>query len=86
MCLAQGHNAVMPMRLKPTVPLSRVEHSNIEPLCWVGGLSRNVPLKLFSTWASSSGGVSFKDFSIFSSGDHFVWWSGTIMANLDHLC
>ena len=27
MCLAQGHNAVTPMRLEPAVPYSRVKHS-----------------------------------------------------------
>ena len=32
MCLAQGHNAVTPVRLKPT-PWSRVKHSTTEPLC-----------------------------------------------------
>ena len=32
MCLAQGHYAVMPVRLEPTAPQSRVKHSTIEPL------------------------------------------------------
>ena len=32
MCLAQGHNAVMPVRLKPEAPWSRVKHSTTEPL------------------------------------------------------
>ena len=27
MCLAQGHNAVSPVKLKPAAPLSRVKHS-----------------------------------------------------------
>ena len=30
--LAQGHNAVTPMRLEPTAPRSRVKHSTTEPL------------------------------------------------------
>ena len=30
--LAQGHNAVTPVRLEPAAPLSRVKHSTIEPL------------------------------------------------------
>ena len=30
-CLAQGYNAVAPVRLKPTTPLSRVKHSTTEP-------------------------------------------------------
>ena len=32
MCLAQGHNAVMLVRLEPTVPPSRIKHSTNEPL------------------------------------------------------
>ena len=32
MCLAQGHNAVMLLRLEPPAPLSRVKHSTTEPL------------------------------------------------------
>ena len=32
MCLAQGHNAVTPMRLEPATPWSRVKHSTTEPL------------------------------------------------------
>ena len=31
MCLAQGHNAVTPVRLKPAAPHSRVKHSTTEP-------------------------------------------------------
>ena len=30
-CLAQGHNTVTPVRLEPTIPRSRVEHSTTEP-------------------------------------------------------
>ena len=33
MCLAQGHNTVMPVRIKPAAPRSRVKHSTTEPLC-----------------------------------------------------
>ena len=32
MCLAQGHNAVTPVRLEPASPRSRVKHSTTEPL------------------------------------------------------
>ena len=32
MCLAQGHNAVTPLRLEPAAPRSRVKHSTTEPL------------------------------------------------------
>ena len=32
MCLAQGHNAVMPRRLEPTAPRSGVKHSTTEPM------------------------------------------------------
>ena len=31
MCLAQGHNAVMPLRLEPASSRSRVKHSTTEP-------------------------------------------------------
>ena len=30
-CLAQGHNAVPPLSLKPTTPQSQVKHSTTEP-------------------------------------------------------
>ena len=33
MCLAQGHNTVTLVRLKPAALRSRVKHSTIEPLC-----------------------------------------------------
>ena len=32
MSFVQGHNAVMPARLKPTTPRSPVKHSTTEPL------------------------------------------------------
>ena len=32
MCLAQGHNAMTPFRLKPAAPRSRVKHSTTESL------------------------------------------------------
>ena len=32
MCLAQGHNAVMPVSLKTGAARSQVEHSTTEPL------------------------------------------------------
>ena len=32
MCLAQGHNTVMPVRLQPAAPQSPVKHSTNEPL------------------------------------------------------
>ena len=32
MCLAQGHNVVMPERLKSTTPQSQVKHSTTEPV------------------------------------------------------
>ena len=42
MCLAQGHNTVMPVRLKPVAPRSRVKHSPTEPLIWVDSLNEKV--------------------------------------------
>ena len=38
MCLAQGHNAVPPVRLEPAIPRSKVKHSTTEPL---GSLALN---------------------------------------------
>ena len=32
-CLAQGHNAVTPVKLEPAAPRFRVKHSTTEPLC-----------------------------------------------------
>ena len=32
MCLAQGHNAVTPVRFEPAAPRSRLKHSTTEPL------------------------------------------------------
>ena len=32
MCLAQGHNAVTPVRLEPAAPRSQVKHSTTETL------------------------------------------------------
>ena len=32
MCLAQGRNAVAPVRFEPAAPRSRVKHSTTEPL------------------------------------------------------
>ena len=34
--LAQGHNAVTPVRLEPAAPRSRVKHSTTEPLRSLG--------------------------------------------------
>ena len=43
-------------------------------------------MKFESHWPKGSGGVSFKAnysrFSIFSSGGHLVYWSGTVLAIL----
>ena len=36
MCLAQGHNAVTPVRLEPAALRSRVKHSTTEPLRSLG--------------------------------------------------
>ena len=33
MCLAQGHNAVTPVRLEPAASQSQVKHSTTKPLC-----------------------------------------------------
>ena len=36
MCLAQGHNTVTPVRLKPAAPQSLVKHSTTKPLLEFG--------------------------------------------------
>ena len=51
MCLAQGHNAVTPVRLKPAASWSQVKHSATEPLSskcvtmviWKWGHSNLIP-------------------------------------------
>ena len=52
----------------------------------VGSHLGNIPIKFESHWPKGSGGVSFlsKIFTIFyfSSGGHFVHWSGTVLAIL----
>ena len=44
MCLAQGHKAVMQVRLEPVAPPSRIKHSTTEPLRspWPG-IGRYIP-------------------------------------------
>ena len=42
MCLAQGHNRVMPVRLEPATPQSQVKHSTTEPLRSLKTLSVSV--------------------------------------------
>ena len=48
--------------------------------------STDIPMKFESHWPKGSGGVSFYgnylQFSIFSSGGHFVHRSGTVLAIL----
>ena len=52
----------------------------------VGSHLGYIPMKFESHWPKGSGGVSFLSkysrFSIFSSGGHFVHWSGTVLAIL----
>ena len=47
MCLAQGHNTVTPVRLKPAAPRSRVKHTTTEPL-WSNDKNWPVGYKAFS--------------------------------------
>ena len=48
----------------------------------VGSHLGNIPMKFESHWPKCSGELAFKAnysrFSIFSSGGHFVHWSGTV--------
>ena len=52
----------------------------------VGSHLGNIPEKLESHWLKGLGEIAFKAnyscFSIFSSGSHFIHWSGTISAIL----
>ena len=56
MHLAQGHNTVTLVRLKPAIPLSQVKHSTIEPLhslqCLCEDLlPNNIGIKIGTIWA-----------------------------------
>ena len=42
MCLAQEHNTVMPVRLEPAAPRSRVKHFPTEPLIRIDSLNEKV--------------------------------------------
>ena len=59
MCLAQGHNPVMPVRLEPAAPESLVKHSTTEPLLSLGSLACDVFLCFFhfSLWVPGLGVV-----------------------------
>ena len=59
MCLAQGHNAVTPVRLEPAAPRSRVKHSTTEPL-------RSLPLDYKSIYECE--GVCLEDHRLASLG------------------
>ena len=47
MCLAQKHNPVTPMRLKPATTRSRVKHSPTEPLSLIAdpGVKSSIPAR-----------------------------------------
>ena len=47
-------------------------------------IMRNIWVKLFWIWASSSEDIILRFFYIYSSGGHFVWQSGTVYE--EHLC
>ena len=50
MCLAQGYNAVTPMRLEPVAPRSQVKHSSTEPLL---SLKKNSMVKKINLGATA---------------------------------
>ena len=56
MCLAQGHNTVTPVRLKPGASRSWVKHSTTDPQCsYIRiGLIRLYPFCQFNTWLGNS--------------------------------
>ena len=47
MCLAQGHNTVVPVRLEPAAPRSQVKHCTTEPLRSLVSLA-NTTFTIFS--------------------------------------
>ena len=64
MCLAQGHNAVTPVRLEPAAPRSRVKQSTTEPLrshvisCFMDGVGiriRNFLITKLTLYKLSNG-------------------------------
>ena len=63
MCLAQGHNAVTPVRLEPTTPLSQVKHSTTEPLC--SPLTCKIPMFKFISLIQCRWTAENKHISIF---------------------
>ena len=72
MCLAQGHKAVMPVKLEPTTPRSRDKHSTTEPLS-----SHIVEIKIV-TWVKdvnfkilNFGNSNFKTFRMFTKMNNF---------------
>ena len=46
MCFAHGHNTMMPVRLEPAAPRSRVKHSTTEPLCSLNHQTETAKSKL----------------------------------------
>ena len=69
MCLAQGHNTVTLVRLKPTTPLSRVKHSTTEPLRSI------VPISwLFSAITITVQLLLFWDFMVMLIVDFGYFW------------
>ena len=66
-CLAQGHNAVKPVRLEPATPQSRVKHSSTEPL-HPHSIWELESLVFMSSWNSMLSWVEHKKKKIITSG------------------
>ena len=65
MCLAQGPDAVTPVRLEPAAPRSRVKHSTTEPL-----RSQELSMKKFYNLGACPGQLH-EDFHLLSNADSF---------------
>ena len=86
MCLAQGHNAVTPMRLEPTALRSQVKHFTTEPLRSLYG--KYIPGKYSSlgrTWSFFALTMLHPDIFLFkqsrsrSAGFREAIWSGSTL-------
>ena len=67
MCLAQGHNAVTPVRLQPAAPQSQVKHSTTEPL-----RSLHLKLKMSDKICENAFEKSTKNLNILHAGYFFM--------------
>ena len=62
MCLAQGYNGVMPMRLEPATLQSRDKHSTTEPLHSLWHINENVQPLVACEMATKYSAILFINF------------------------